>query len=35
MTIELVALDIAGTTVQEHGAVYDTLEAAIAATGRR
>jgi phosphonatase-like hydrolase len=33
MTIELVVLDIAGTTVQEHGAVYDTLEAAIAATG--
>jgi phosphonatase-like hydrolase len=33
MTIELVALDIAGTTVQEHGAVYETLEQAISATG--
>ena len=35
MTIELVALDIAGTTVQEHGAVYETLEAAVSAAGAR
>jgi phosphonatase-like hydrolase len=33
MTIELAALDIAGTTVQEHGAVYETLADAIKATG--
>lgn len=33
MTIELVACDIAGTTVQEHGAVYAALQDAVAATG--
>lgn len=31
--IELVALDIAGTTVEEHGAVYDALHAAVAEAG--
>jgi len=33
MTIELVVCDIAGTTVQEHGAVYATLAEAVAAAG--
>lgn len=31
--IELVALDVAGTTVQEHGAVYEALGAAVRANG--
>nr|WP_062330650.1 phosphonatase-like hydrolase [Herbidospora sakaeratensis] len=31
--IELVVLDIAGTTVEEHGSVYDALEAAVRAAG--
>lgn len=33
MSIELVALDIAGTTVQEHNAVYDALADAVRAAG--
>lgn len=33
MTVELVVCDIAGTTVQEHGAVYTALEQAVTATG--
>lgn len=33
MSIELVAFDIAGTTLQEHGAVYTALHDAVAATG--
>jgi phosphonatase-like hydrolase len=33
MTVELVVCDIAGTTVQEHGAVYAALEGAVTATG--
>lgn len=33
MTIELVACDVAGTTVQEHGAVYAALEEAVTAAG--
>ena len=33
MTVELVVCDIAGTTVQEHGAVYAALEQAVTATG--
>ena len=33
--IELVALDIGGTVVQEHGAVYEALGAAVGANGRR
>jgi phosphonatase-like hydrolase len=33
LMVELVAFDIAGTTVQEHGAVYRALEAAVAAAG--
>ena len=31
--VDLVALDIAGTTVEEHGAVYTALEDAVAAAG--
>jgi phosphonatase-like hydrolase len=31
--IELVALDMAGTTIEDHGAVYDALHAAVAETG--
>ncbi|WP_030452992.1 phosphonatase-like hydrolase [Herbidospora cretacea] len=31
--IELVVLDVAGTTVEEHGSVYDALEAAVRAAG--
>lgn len=33
MTVELVVCDMAGTTVQEHGAVYAALEAAVTAAG--
>lgn len=33
MTIELVACDIAGTTIQEHGAVYAALDQAVSAAG--
>jgi phosphonatase-like hydrolase len=33
VTVELVVCDVAGTTVQEHGAVYAALEGAVAATG--
>lgn len=33
--IELVALDIGGTVVQEHGAVYAALGAAVGANGRQ
>lgn len=35
MTIELVVLDIAGTTVEEHNAVYDALREAVEAAGAR
>ncbi|NAS20915.1 phosphonatase-like hydrolase [Herbidospora sp. NEAU-GS84] len=31
--IELVVLDVAGTTIEEHGSVYDALEAAVRAAG--
>jgi phosphonatase-like hydrolase len=33
VSLELVALDVAGTTVQEHGAVYEALEEAVVAAG--
>lgn len=33
--IELAALDIGGTVVQEHGAVYEALGAAVSANGER
>lgn len=33
MMLDLVVCDIAGTTVQEHGAVYAALQEAVAATG--
>lgn len=33
LVIELLVCDIAGTTVQEHGAVYTALQDAVAATG--
>ncbi|WP_433216043.1 phosphonatase-like hydrolase [Microtetraspora malaysiensis] len=35
MTIELVVLDMAGTTVEEHGAVYQALAEAVTAAGGR
>ncbi|WP_433348147.1 phosphonatase-like hydrolase [Microtetraspora malaysiensis] len=35
MTIELVVLDMAGTTVEEHGAVYEALAEAVTAAGGR
>ncbi|GII88541.1 phosphonoacetaldehyde hydrolase [Sphaerisporangium siamense] len=35
MTIELMVLDIAGTTVEEYGAVYDALADAVTAAGGR
>jgi phosphonatase-like hydrolase len=35
MTIELVVLDMAGTTVEEHGTVYEVLAEAVAAAGGR
>ncbi|WP_062432878.1 phosphonatase-like hydrolase [Herbidospora daliensis] len=31
--IELVVLDVAGTTIEEHGSVYEALEAAVRAAG--